>query len=287
MSALLEFSAVSHAYGTRRVIDSMSFSLQDGEIGCLLGGSGCGKTTVLRCIAGFETLGEGEIRLSGRVLADAAMAVPAHQREVGMVFQDYALFPHLSVRGNLEFAQARKDPKRVDELLALTGLAALAKRKPATLSGGQQQRVALARALAAEPRLLLLDEPLSALDPDLREQLQGELLALQQRFALSTVLVSHDLAEVFRLAQHVLKLEAGQVIGEGAPAELFLAQSGGGRFHLAAQVLAIRRVDVVEMASLLVGGQIVDVVLDEGEAARLRVGASVTIAAKGFSPLIL
>lgn len=260
-----------------------------GQRVALFGASGAGKTTLLRMLAGLVRPDAGRIVVDGELWFDSSKGVclPAQARRVGMVFQDYALFPHLSVRGNLEFAQARKDPKRVDELLALTGLAALAKRKPATLSGGQQQRVALARALAAEPRLLLLDEPLSALDPDLREQLQGELLALQQRFALSTVLVSHDLAEVFRLAQHVLKLEAGQVIGEGAPAELFLAQSGGGRFHLAAQVLAIRRVDVVEMASLLVGGQIVDVVLDEGEAARLRVGASVTIAAKGFSPLIL
>ena len=260
-----------------------------GQRVALFGASGAGKTTLLRMLAGLVRPDAGRIVVDGELWFDSSLGVclPAQARRVGMVFQDYALFPHLSVRGNLEFAQARKDPKRVDELLALTGLAALATRKPATLSGGQQQRVALARALAAEPRLLLLDEPLSALDPALREQLQGELLALQQRFALSTLLVSHDLAEVFRLAQHVLRLEAGLVIGAGAPAELFLAQSGGGRFHLAAQVLAIRRVDVVEMASLLVGGQIVDVVLDEGEAARLRVGASVTIAAKGFSPLIL
>ncbi|MGL6072073.1 ATP-binding cassette domain-containing protein [Craterilacuibacter sp.] len=260
-----------------------------GQRMALFGASGAGKTTLLRILAGLIRPDAGRIVVGGEVWfdSDKNICLPAQARQVGMVFQDYALFPHLSVRGNLEFAQRRKNPGRVDELLALTGLAALACRKPATLSGGQQQRVALARALAAEPRLLLLDEPLSALDPVLREQLQAELLALQQCFALSTVLVSHDLAEVFRLAQQVIRLDAGQVTGMGTPAELFLAQSGGGRFHLAAQVLALRRVDVVDVASLLVGGQIVDVVLDEGEAASLVVGASVTVAAKGFSPLIL
>ncbi|MCL6264678.1 ABC transporter ATP-binding protein [Craterilacuibacter sp. RT1T] len=225
MSALLEFSAVSHAYGTRRVIDSMSFSLQDGEIGCLLGGSGCGKTTVLRCIAGFETLGEGEIRLSGRVLADAAMAVPAHQREIGMVFQDYALFPHLTVEDNIGFglsALARGERKsRVGAMLALVGLTAYAKNYPHELSGGQQQRVALARALATRPRLLLLDEPFSNLDVDLRERLSREVRDILKHEGVSAILVTHDQHEAFAVADKVGVMQGGALLQWATPYQLY------------------------------------------------------------------
>jgi iron(III) transport system ATP-binding protein len=225
MHPLLEFTAVSHAYGERTVIDQMSFSLQNGEIGCLLGGSGCGKTTVLRCIAGFEALARGELSLGGRVLANASMAVPAHQREIGMVFQDYALFPHLTVARNIAFglsALARSERKaRVGAMLELVGLASYAKSYPHELSGGQQQRVALARALATKPRLLLLDEPFSNLDVDLRERLSREVREILKHEGVSAILVTHDQHEAFAVADKVGVMQGGRLLQWATPYQLY------------------------------------------------------------------
>ncbi|MBP7580291.1 MAG: ABC transporter ATP-binding protein, partial [Vogesella sp.] len=178
MSALLELQSVSQRYGDKAVVNDMSFTLQQGEIACLLGSSGCGKTTVLRCIAGFEPLAGGEIQLAGRRIASVASSVPAHLRQIGMVFQDYALFPHLNVQENVGFGLGKlsrsEREARVMAVLEVVGLAAYAQAFPHELSGGQQQRVALARALAPKPQLLLLDEPFSNLDVDLRERLSRE-----------------------------------------------------------------------------------------------------------------
>ena len=264
-------------------------SLTPGDRIALFGASGAGKTTLLRMLAGLTRPDSGRLVVNGTLWFDSARGihVPPQQRQIGMVFQDYALFPHLSVRGNLAAAQPVGNPARIDELLELTGLATLAERRPDTLSCGQRQRVALARALAREPQLLLLDEALSALDADLRHRLQDELLALHARFAPTLLLVSHDLAEVFRLARRVIRLEAGQVTGDGSPESLFLGQGGSGRLQLAAEVLAVRRMGVVDVASLLAGGQVMDVVLDPDEAAQVRPGDRVTLAAQGFSPLVM
>ena len=265
---------------------SAAATIRAGERVALFGPSGAGKTTLLRMLAGLTRPDSGRLVVGDEVWFDAARGIdlPPQRRRIGLVFQDYALFPHLTVRGNLAFAA--HTPARVDELLALMGLEALANRKPDTLSGGQKQRVALARALAWEPALLLLDEPLSALDPALRSRLQQELLRVHEALKLTTVLVSHDLAEVFRLASRVIRLEDGVVTGDATPAELFLTRQAAGRFRLAGEVLAIRDEDVLQIASLLVGGEIVDVVLDDDEAAQLRVGQRVTVAAKAFSPLV-
>ena len=159
----LQLQGISHAYGERQIVDGVSFSLASGQIGCLLGASGCGKTTLLRCLAGFETPGKGQIHLNGRELFGPKQNLPAQQRGIGMVFQDYALFPHLTIADNIGFGLQRLEKAarraRIAELLQLIGLEALAKRYPHQLSGGQQQRVAVARALAPKPTLLLMDEP--------------------------------------------------------------------------------------------------------------------------------
>ncbi|WP_174875789.1 ABC transporter ATP-binding protein [Vogesella oryzae] len=223
--SLLELVSVSQCYGDKKIIDQLSLALEAGEIGCLLGSSGCGKTTVLRCIAGFEPLLDGEIRLDGRGIASAAANVPAHQREIGMVFQDYALFPHLSVVENVGFGlgglSRSARARRVAAMLEVVGLAAYGKAYPHELSGGQQQRVALARALAPQPRLLLLDEPFSNLDVDLRERLSREVREILKSQGTTAILVTHDQHEAFAMADKVGVMAQGRLQQWASPYELY------------------------------------------------------------------
>ena len=202
----------------------LSLRIEAGAITVLTGPSGAGKTTLLRLIAGLVKPQAGRIAFGKEVWLDTQDSVflTPQQRKAGLVFQDYALFPHLTVRQNLTFALKKgEDPTRVDELLREVELTQLADQKPHRLSGGQQQRVALARALVLQPRLLLLDEPLSALDRSMRHRLQGYLASLHQRYQLTVVLVTHDLAEIFRLADQVVELDAGKIIRQGTPGEVF------------------------------------------------------------------
>jgi iron(III) transport system ATP-binding protein len=215
-SALLELRGVSHAYGNHPTVEDLSLALHPGTIACLLGPSGCGKTTVLRCIAGFEPLRGGEIAIDGEVVSRSGFALPPEKRRVGMVFQDYALFPHLDVTGNVGLAlsgmPAARRAERVSELLKAVGLVEAARRYPHQLSGGQQQRVALARALAAHPRLVLLDEPFSSLDVELRERLAGEVRALLKAQGMTAILVTHDQLEAFALADEIGVMRAGRIL---------------------------------------------------------------------------
>ncbi|MFN4238777.1 MAG: ABC transporter ATP-binding protein [Vogesella sp.] len=225
MSALLELESVSQSYGSKTVVNDMSFALQQGEIACLLGSSGCGKTTVLRCIAGFETLNAGEIRLAGQRIAAVTDSVPAHQRQIGMVFQDYALFPHLTVGENVGFGLGKlprtEREQRVLAMLEVVGLAAYAQAFPHELSGGQQQRVALARALAPQPKLLLLDEPFSNLDVDLRERLSREVRDILKSQGTTAILVTHDQNEAFAMADKVGVMHEGRLQQWAPPYELY------------------------------------------------------------------
>jgi iron(III) transport system ATP-binding protein len=213
--ALLALASVAQAYGATNVLHGVSFELHRGAIGCLLGASGCGKTSVLRCIAGFEPLTAGEILLNGRVVSRRGFRVPPEQRRVGMVFQDYALFPHLSVEANVNFGirdlPAAERRRRTDEVLDLVGLASLRDRAPHQLSGGQQQRIALARALAPRPRLLLLDEPFSSLDVDLRERLAQELRGILRQAAATALFVTHDQLEAFAVGDVIGVMNHGRL----------------------------------------------------------------------------
>ena len=194
------------------------------ELLCLFGHSGAGKTTLLRILAGLVTPDRGFISFNGQVWYDSAKKInlPPQLRNVGYMFQDYALFPNMSVRKNIEFAQKIKNAGEVDNLLSHFGLEVLQKQYPAKLSGGQKQRVALARALAAKPNLLLLDEPLSALDYDMRLSLQDEILKAHQMLNTQTLLVSHDKDEVYKLADTVLMLRNGVITAKGKPEEVFV-----------------------------------------------------------------
>jgi iron(III) transport system ATP-binding protein len=221
----LELRAIRHAYGDHEVVSGLSLALPRGAIGCLLGPSACGKTTVLRGIAGFEPVTGGEIVIEGRRMSAPGLTMPPEQRQVGMVFQDYALFPHLTVARNIGFglrAELRGErERRVEELLDAVGLRPVAARFPHELSGGQQQRVALARALAPRPRLLLLDEPFSNLDVELRERLAPELRALIKRTGTTVVLVTHDQHEAFNLADVVGLMRAGRIEQWDTPYDLY------------------------------------------------------------------
>ncbi len=215
MAASVEVRKLEHAYGANRVVRGLDFVLAAGEIGCLLGPSGCGKTTVLRCIAGFEPVAGGTIALSGRIVSEPGRLTPPEERRIGMVFQDYALFPHLDVARNVGFGFGRRpstaERTRIGEMLALVGLSGAGDAYPHELSGGQQQRVALARALAPRPDLLLLDEPFSNLDIDLRERLSLEVRDIIKASGTTAILVTHDQHEAFALADEIGIMHEGRI----------------------------------------------------------------------------
>lgn len=221
----LAVDAIELGYDDTPVVKGLSFWLEAGEIGCLLGASGCGKTTALRAIAGFEPLRAGQIRIDGRVIASAREHLAPERRGVGMVFQDHALFPHLDVAANVGFGLRRLDAadrkRRIDELLALTGLQGLARRYPHELSGGQQQRVALARALAPRPSVLLLDEPFSNLDAGLRRQVGDDIRQMLVSQGTAALLVTHDQQEAFALADRVGLMFDGKLLQWDTPYQLY------------------------------------------------------------------
>ena len=228
---MLEVSGIRVEYpaprGARTVVDGLSLQLSRGEIGCLLGGSGCGKTTVLRAIAGFEPVRAGRIVLADRTLSAPGQGVPPEQRRVGLMFQDHALFPHLDVASNIGFGLASRPrgerEARIGELLALVGLSDRARSYPHELSGGQQQRVALARALAPSPEVLLLDEPFSNLDADTRQRLAAETRDLLKATGTAVLMVTHDQAEAFAVADRVGVMEQGRILQWDTPEALFAA----------------------------------------------------------------
>jgi len=220
---LLQLRNLACGYGEQSVVQNLNLHLNRGDIGCLLGPSGCGKTTTLRAIAGFEAAHDGEIQLGDTVLSRAGFTLAPEKRRIGMVFQDYALFPHLTVADNVAFGISKHpDAKRiVGELLELVNLSQLGKRYPHELSGGQQQRVALARALAPEPELLLLDEPFSNLDVDLRRRLSREVRDILKSRGTSAILVTHDQEEAFAVSDHVGVFKDGRLEQWDTPFNLY------------------------------------------------------------------
>ncbi len=229
MADLLKLDRLTLAYEGDRglllpVVQNLSLTLEQGHIGCLLGPSGCGKTTILRAIAGFEPVRAGIISLAGQTLSSCDSLTAPEHRQVGMMFQDYALFPHLTVEQNIAFGLRRRSKSarrsRVEEMLSLTALENTRARYPHELSGGQQQRVALARALAPEPRLLLLDEPFSNLDVDTRERLAYEVRDILQKTGHTAILVTHNQAEAFAIADRIGVMREGLIEQWGTPYQL-------------------------------------------------------------------
>nr|WP_241673041.1 ABC transporter ATP-binding protein [Lacisediminimonas profundi] len=245
----------------QEVVHGLSFSLPRGEIGCLLGPSGCGKTTVLRAIAGFENLIDGRILIGGQELSNSRSTAPPESRHVGVVFQDYALFPHLSVAENVGFGLRKlstgERADRVQQLLSMAGLRNHASKYPHELSGGQQQRVALARALAPRPQLLLLDEPFSNLDIDLRERLAGEVRDILKELGTTAVLVTHDQHEAFAIADQIGVMQSGRIVQWDTaynlyhkPADRFVADFIGQGVFATGSVDRSRQCVNIELGSL-------------------------------------
>jgi iron(III) transport system ATP-binding protein len=219
---IVAMDSVSKFYGGEKALDNISLEINEGERTVILGPSGCGKTTILRLIAGFIAPDAGAISIAGKMVSGTGRIIkPPEQRNLGMVFQDLALWPHLSVKGNIEFGLKAKGfpkierPRRIRETLNLLSMVGYADRKPAELSGGQQQRVALARALVLEPGVLLMDEPLSSLDPELNIRLRKEMLRLQEKLGFTMVYITHNLDEAFEIATRVLVVNKGRIEHEG------------------------------------------------------------------------
>lgn len=261
----------------------VNLEIKQGEFLALAGLSGSGKTTLLRILAGLEEA-SGTIKIDDSVWLDEKVCLAAQKREIGFVFQDYALFTNLSVLNNLLYVN--KDKELANHLLEITELSELKNRLPQTLSGGQKQRVSLCRALMNKPKLLLMDEPLSALDPQMRTKLQSEILALHKEFNTTTIMVSHDPSEIYRLASRVIVLNYGKIINNGSPKDILLKTSGSQKFSFEGELLDIMKVDVIHIAVIAIGQQLVEIVISKEESKNLQIGQSVSVSTKAFNPIV-
>ncbi len=261
----------------------VNIEIRQGDFIALSGKSGSGKTTLLRILAGLEKA-EGIIHVEDELWLDKNYCMPIQDRDIGFVFQDYALFENMSVIQNLLYVQ--KDKELAEHLLDITELSELKNRFPNTLSGGQKQRVAICRAMMKRPKLLLLDEPLSALDPSMRTKLQNEILALHKEFGTTTIMVSHDPSEIYRLASRVIVLENGEVINDGSAKDVLLRTQGSQKFSFEGELLEIKKVDVIYVAIIAIGQQLVEIVVSQDEAQNLKIGDFVNVSTKAFNPAI-
>ena len=266
--------------GGGKFILEAELAFESGEFVALYGASGGGKTTILRLIAGFETPQSGVIKVEDKIFFDENTNLAPQKRNIGFLFQDYALFENMNVFKNLLFAN--NDENLANKLLEICELKSLKNAKIGELSGGQKQRVALARAVMRKPEILLLDEPLSALDNAMREKLQDYLLTLHDEFKMSVILVSHDIAEIYKLCSKIFVLENGKISRSGSASEIFLKSAGSQKFAFNAKVLEIKKRDAIFVTSVLINRQICEVVLSSAEASGLRAGDTVVVSTKAF-----
>ncbi len=279
---MIELSLQKKLQGSHGAMSlDVNLEIKEHDFVALAGKSGSGKTTLLRILAGLEET-HGEIKVSGTIWQNDTLSMPTQKREIGFVFQDYALFTNMSVLENLLFVA--KDKKLASHLLELTELTELQNRLPNMLSGGQKQRVALCRSLMKRPKILLMDEPLSALDMEMRNKLQNDILKLHKEFGTTTIMVSHDPSEIYKLASRVVMLSHGKIIQDGTPKEVLLQTKGSQKFSLRGELLDIIKADVIYIGIIAIGQNIVEVVMDEAEAKTFKIGQSVHVNTKAFAP---
>lgn len=267
----------------------LQLNIPKGSLTTLYGDSGAGKTSTLRLLAGLLKPDRGKITVSGRSWydSDSKINLPPQQRNIGYVFQDYALFPNMTVLQNLEFAADKTQGKKaVENLIEIMELGELQQRKPHTLSGGQQQRVALARALVQQPEILLLDEPLAALDHTIRLKLQDYIQKVHAAYGLTTILISHDVGEIVKLSDKVVVLEKGKISRQGSPTEIFMNKKLSGKFQFTGQVLQIEKQEVIFIVTVLINTQLIKVIARESDILDLKLGDKVVVASKAFNPII-
>lgn len=268
----------------------IDLAIEQGQFISVYGKSGAGKTTFLKMLAGITEPDKGRIVVNQEVWFDKEQNINLRpqKRKIGFVFQDYALFPNMTVKENLHFVLPdKKNKSLVDELLNITGLSGLANTSVTALSGGQQQRVALARALVKQPELLLLDEPLSSLDHEMRFKLQDELIKIHKYFKLTTIMISHDTSEIYRLSDQAIKMDFGKIIQQGSPNDLFHNNKVSGKVQISGQLIDLTRNDVVYIAKILSGNNLMNVIITAKEAQKLNIGDPVLIVSKAFNPTVI
>ncbi|MBL0702579.1 MAG: ATP-binding cassette domain-containing protein [Sulfurospirillum sp.] len=264
-------------------------TIENNSINAIFGQSGSGKTTFLRLLSGLETPDIGYIKVNDKIWFDSKKKINLvpQKRDVGFVFQDYALFPNMSVIKNLRFAQQEKNENFLQELLEIVDLKELQNKFPNALSGGEKQRVALIRAVARRPKLFLLDEAFSALDYSMRQQLQDSIDKIHKSFKMTTLFISHDISEVYRLSSHIKIVKNGKIVKEGTPDILFDNSKISGKFKFSAKILKIKKADIVYIITLLIGNNLTKVVATKEEVNKLNTGDTILVATKAFNPIII
>lgn len=268
---------------------NLDFEIKENEFVTLYGASGSGKTTTLRILSGLSEPDKGIISVHNQTWfdTDKKIQLPPQKRKIAYVFQDYALFPNMSVKENLSYALEKgQDKTIIEELLALMELEQLQHQKPAQLSGGQKQRVALARSLVRQPDILLLDEPLSAVDHEMRVKLQDYIIRVHRKYKLTTILVSHDIAEIYKMSDKVIVLENGNISKQGTPEEVFSSRLVSGKFQFVGEILKIEKENFIYIVVVLIGNNVVKIIAMEEEIKDLNIGNKVLIASKAFNPII-
>jgi molybdate transport system ATP-binding protein len=272
-----------------KLILNLKMEVKKGQFITLYGDSGAGKTSTLRIISGLIKADSGTIKVNKETLFNSLnkINVSPQKRNIAYLFQDYALFPNMTVKQNLEYALTKKQSTVVlEELIEMMEISEFLNRKPDTLSGGQKQRVALARALVPLPEILLLDEPLSALDNKMRIKLQDFILNLHKKYNLTTIMVSHDVGEIIKLSDRVYQLKNGEINKQGSPAEFFGMSNSSAKFRFTGEILSIYNDNIISIITVLIGKDVVKVVSDKMEAIDFRVGDKVFVASKAFNPYI-
>lgn len=275
---------------TGSILLDIELNYESGKIIAITGSSGSGKTTFLRLLGGLLKPENGSISIDGNIWYNSSQRIdlPSQKRPIGFVFQNYSLFPNMTVRGNLEYAlDSQQSKSELKEIIEVMELEELTERAPDTLSGGQKQRVALARALVRKPKVLLLDEPLSALDSNMRSKLQDYIIRVHQEFQLSVFIVSHDTTEILRMAHYVCELEEGVITRRGEPSSFFTSRRLSGKFRFTGNIIDISEEDVITVISVMVGNNLVKVIATNPEDQDLQIGDKVILVSKAFNPLIM